>query len=217
MSERAKAQQDAIELVLRQWDRAEDLQQTAARLDADRSQLAAQIASQKSMLDERRREVLGELTAEFQATVASFGIPSGQSASIDPNSYLPMLGGRRFDEVSSAGGIATATQVAYWLTLLTVATRYRETQCPAFLLIDSPRLALNTAEDIARQMYRRFVTQVDANPGRLQFIVADNGLPKEYSRGFAEINFSYDQPTIATVQHPGPAQVKPLSSSLQSS
>jgi hypothetical protein len=208
--ERSKAQQDAMERVLRQWDRAEDLQQTAASLDASRSQLAAQIAAHKSELDERRREILGELTTEFQATVAFFGIPNGQSASIDPTSYLPMLAGRRFDKVGLAGGIATATQVAYWLTLLTVATRYRDTQYPAFLLIDSPRLALNTAEDIASQMYRRFVRQVDANSGRLQFIVADNGLPKEYGRQFAEIDFSYDQPTIATVEHPGPAKVKLL-------
>jgi hypothetical protein len=47
-------------------------------------------------------------------------------------------------------------------------------------------------------MYRRFVTQVDANRDQLQFIVADNGLPKEYGREFTEIDFSYEQPTIAT-------------------
>ena len=89
-----------------------------------------------------------------------------------------MLGGRRFDQVSSAGGIATATQIAYWLTLVTVATRRRDTLYPAFLLIDSPRLALNTAEDIANQMYRRFVTQVDVVSGHSECGIARQRTPR---------------------------------------
>lgn len=208
--ERAGATQQSIERVLRQWDRAEDLHRAAAELGAERSRMEADIAAQSATLDERRREVLEELNAEFQATVAAFGIPGGQDASIHPTNYLPMLGGRKFSAVSSAGGIATATQVAYWLTLVTVATRRQDTLYPAFLLIDSPRLALNTAEDIASHMYRRFVTQVSVVPGRLQFIVADNQLPAAYKREFTEFAFSYDRPTIGTVEHPGPARVQPL-------
>jgi hypothetical protein len=121
-----------------------------------------------------------------------------------------MLGGRPFSQVSSAGGIATATQVAYWLTLVTVATRRQDTLYPAFLLIDTPRLALSTSEDIAGQMYRRFVTQVSVVPGRVQFIVADNQLPADYLREFTELRFSYERPTINTVPHPGPARVELL-------
>jgi hypothetical protein len=211
--ERARAAQQSIERVLRQWDRAEDLQRAAAELGAERSRLEADIATQTAELDDRRREILEELNAEFQATVAAFGIPGGQAASIHPTNYLPMLGGRNFSEVSSAGGIATATQVAYWLTLVTVATRRQDTLYPAFLLIDSPRLALSTAEDIASQMYRRFVTQVSVVPGRVQFIVADNQLPAAYGREFTEFTFSYAQPTIGTVEHPGPARVERLTAS----
>jgi hypothetical protein len=208
--ERARAQQHALERVLRQWDRAEDLQGAAASLTRERSGIEGRIVSMTAELEDRKREVLLELTTEFQATVSAFGIPGGQSATIDSTTYLPMLGGRRFDQVSSAGGIATATQVAYWLTLVTVATRRRDTLYPAFLLIDSPRLALSTAEDISGQMYRRFVTQVDVRPGRLQFIIADNELPSAFGRDFTEISFSYAQPTIGTVKHPGPARVKLL-------
>lgn len=208
--ERARAQQQTLEQVLRQWDRADDLARAAATLASSRSAMETDIAGRVAELDTRRREVIGELSAEFQATVSAFGIPGGQAASISATTYLPMLDGRRFDQVSSAGGIATATQVAYWLSLITVATRRRDTLYPAFLLIDSPRLALNTAEDIAEQMYRRFVTQVTVLPGRIQFVVADNELPTTYGREFAELTFSYDRPTISTVEHPGPATVELL-------
>jgi hypothetical protein len=34
----------------------------------------------------------------------------------------------------------------------------------------TPGLTLNTAKDIASQMYRRFVTRVGVLPGRVQFI-----------------------------------------------
>lgn len=58
-------------------------------------------------------------------------------------------------------------------------------------------------------MYNRFATQVAVVKGRLQFIVADNKLTKDLVNEFTELNFSYDNPTIGTIRHPGPA-VKPL-------
>ena len=85
-----------------------------------------------------------------------------------------------------------------------------DTPYPAFLMIDSPRLALNTAESLAAALYRRIVTQSDANQGKVQFIVADNELPDEYRRGFSEIVFDYDQPTVSTIHHPGRNAVEPL-------
>jgi hypothetical protein len=111
--------------------------------------------------------------------------------------------------VSAAGGIITATQVAYWISLITVAARQRDTRYPAFLLLDSPRLALNAEDDIAGQMYRRFATQVDVSPGRLQFIVADNELPAGLGDRFKKLEFSYESPTVSTIVHPGPAAVEP--------
>lgn len=206
--ERAVVQEAALEQVLRQWDRAEDLRSDAERIDRARGELETEIRSREAQEANRRQEVLGELAEEFQSTVRAFGIPIGQQARINPETYLPELGGRRFDRVSSAGGIATATQVAYWMSLVAVAARRRDTKYPGFLMIDSPRLALNTAEEMAAQMYRRFVAQVGAAPGRLQFIIADNELPKEYGREFTEVVFSYDSPTVPTVEHPGLSNVK---------
>jgi len=206
----ARSEQASMEAVLRQWDRADDLRAVADQTEARRNSLVSLVGAAESALHARGSELIAELDAEFLSTVVAFGIPSIEVASIDPESYLPMLNGQPFDEVSLAGGIITATQVAYWLTLVTVATRRGDTQVPAFLLLDSPRLALNTAEDIATQMYRRFVTQVAVIPGRLQFIVADNQLPPEYGKEFAELDFSYERPTVETITHPGPAQVQTL-------
>ncbi|WP_310962423.1 AAA family ATPase [Nocardioides terrisoli] len=207
---RAKAQQEHLEEVLQRWDRASDLQTVAETLESQRSALKTAIGAAKSALDERRRSVLSQLTDEFATTVAAFRIPASQGATIDPKTYLPLLDGQPFNQVSSAGGIATATQVAYWMSLVAVAIRLNDTAYPAFLMIDSPRLAVSSTEDISGQMYSRFVTQVGVVPNRLQFIVADNEMPKDYVRRFTEFKFSYEDPTISTVEHPGPADVVPL-------
>lgn len=207
---RAKAQQEHLEEVLQRWDRANDLELAAEDLERQRSALKTSIGAAKSALEQRRLDVMNQLTEEFASTVADFRIPAGQGATIDRKTYLPLLDGVPFNQVSSAGGIATATQVAYWMSLVAVATRLNDTPYPAFLMIDSPRLAVSSTEDISGQMYSRFVTQVGVVGGRLQFIVADNEMPKDYVREFTEFKFSYDDPTINTVDHPGPAEVDPL-------
>jgi len=206
--ERAVVEGLALDQVLRQWDRAEDLRTAADRIEKERGDLQARIRSQEAQDATRRAEVMAELDAEFQATVQAFGIPAGQQATISGESYLPEFGGRRFDKVSLAGGIATATQVAYWMSLIAVAARRRDTKYPGFLMIDSPRLAFGNAEAMATQMYRRFGAQVGAAPGRLQFIIADNELPEAYGRDFTEVVFSIEEPTVPTIPHPGPANVE---------
>lgn len=207
---RAKTQQEHLENVLRQWDRADDIEERAQSLSRERSELKKRIDNATRDLEARRDSVMGQLNTEFKATVAAFRIPAGQGASIDPKSYLPLLDGRPFNEVSSAGGIATATQVAYWMSLLAVAVRMNDTSYPGFLMIDSPRLAVSSSEDISGQMYSRFVTQVGVVEGRLQFVIADNEMPSSYVREFTEFKFSYDDPTVSTVPHPGPAAVTPI-------
>lgn len=210
--ERTRAAQEYLEQVLRQWDRAEDLAAAAEELGARRARLQAELRTMEKDLENRKSEIFADLDTEFRITVTDFGIPSIETASISPETYLPVLNGLPFTEVSSGGGIITAAQVAYWISLVTVAARRRDTYLPAFLLLDTPRLALNADDDIAGQMYRRFVTQTGVTPGRLQFIVAENDLPAGLDRVFAELDFSYGSPTIPTVEHPGPAQVQPLAS-----
>jgi hypothetical protein len=211
----ARAQQQQLELVLRQWDRVNDLVAAEDQLRTDREQLKAAVARAEEVLDARRREILDSLNEEFQSAVNTLGIPGVEQASIHPTTYLPLLNGQPFVAFSRGGGIITATQVAYWTTLLTVALRRRDTAYPAFLLIDSPRLALNTAEGLSAALYRRMVTQSDIGRRRLQIIVADNELPAEYRREYAEIDFTYDHPTVSTVRHPGPAAVKTIGEPMQ--
>lgn len=209
----AAAEQQALDQVLRQWDRAEDLAATAENLATRRASLQSELRTAESNLSRRKSELFAELDAEFHSTVSDFGIPSIETATISPDTYLPILNDRPFTEVSAGGGIITATQVAYWISLVTVAARRRDTHFPAFLLLDSPRLALNAEDDIAGQMYRRFATQVAVTPGRLQFIVVDNEPPSSIdTRIFDELAFSYEVPTISTIQHPGPASVETLQS-----
>jgi hypothetical protein len=202
--------QRSMDQVLQQWDRAEDLVTNAEELKRRRSFLQLELRRMEDELTRRKDDLFSDLDAEFQTTVRDFGIPSIETAKISPDTYLPLLNGRPFSDVSAGGGIITATQVAYWLTLVTVAARRRDTYMPAFLLVDSPRLALNAEDDIAAQMYRRFATQVAVTPGRLQFLIADNQLPTDLVSRATEIDFSYGSPTVRTIAHPGPAQVRTL-------
>jgi len=206
----ARVQQRQLELVLRQWDRVNDLSGAVDELRAQQTRLRATQLRAEEALADRRTTILDDLDAEFNTTVLTIGVPGVRKASINRSSYIPMLDGKPFSEVSRGGGIVTATQVAYWVSLLTVAIRQRDTKYPAFLLIDSPRLALNNAEALSRALYSRLVTQVDVMRGRLQVIIADNEIPPEYRRDYAEIDFSYENPTISTVAHPGPAAVSPI-------
>jgi hypothetical protein len=206
----ARARQQQLELVLRQWDRADDIGAAADRLRAERESLRAELASAEANLNSRRVEILADLTAEFQDTVTALGIPGVQTATIHPTNYLPLLNGRPFATFSRGGGIITAAQVAYWTSLLAVALRHGDTRYPALLIIDSPRLALNAAEDLSAALYRRLVTMADASPGQVQFLIADNQLPADYRRDKAQIDFTYDMPTVSPVRHPGPANVQPI-------
>ena len=205
---RARASQERLEVILRQWDRADDLGAHAARLRADREAKRSQIAWEVEELEARRIEVLSALSEEFQEAVRTLGVPGVERAEIHPTNYLPLLNGQPFTSFSPAGGIITATQVAYWTSFLNVALRRRDTLYPAFLLIDSPRLALNSDDALSSALYRRLVTQADANRQRVQIIVADNELPARYRRDYAEIDFTYARPTVNTVPHPGPAEVE---------
>jgi hypothetical protein len=206
----ARARQKELELVLRQWDRADDIGTSAERLRAERERLRSAIASAQTTLDDRRSEILTSLNEEFQETVRALGIPGVQTATIHPSNYLPLLNDRPFADFSSGGGIITAVQVAYWTSLLAVALRYGDTAYPALLIIDSPRMALNEQEALPAALYRRLVTQADASPGQVQFIIADNQLPARYRRDYDEIDFTYESPTVSTVHHPGPDAVKTI-------
>ncbi|MEU8023677.1 hypothetical protein AB0B88_15825 [Micromonospora haikouensis] len=206
----ARARQRELETILRQWDRVDDLAATERRLSADRDRVRADIARREAILKERRQVILDELNAEFARAMRSIGVPSIETATIHPTNYLPLLNGKPFQRASKGGGIITATQIAYWTSILYVVVSRGDTDFPSFLLIDSPRMALNAATDISAALYQRLATVAAARPGKLQLIVADNQLPETVQREFAEIDFDYDHPTVSTIRHPGPSAVKTM-------
>lgn len=210
----ARARQRQLEIVLHQWDRADDLGRHARELRVERQGIAARIAESEAALATRRQEILDDVGAEFEQMVRTLGVPGVETASIHPTNYLPLLNSTPFASFSQAGGIKTASQVAYWLSLLTVALRRGDTFYPAFMILDSPRLALPEESSLSAALYRRMVTVVDAARERLQLVVADNELPTLYRKQYDQIDFTYARPTISTIHHPGRIAVRTISETL---
>ncbi|WEH27640.1 AAA family ATPase [Streptomyces sp. AM 3-1-1] len=206
----SRVAQKHFENVLQQWDRVADLANVEDELRKKYERTVREIEQKDSQLQERRRYIVGEISKEFNRVVSDLQIPGVKEASIHETNYLPLLNGKPFKQFSRGGGIVTATQVAYWTALLAVALRERDVPYPTFLLLDSPRLALNEEQDLTSGLYRRLVTLAEANFGRVQIIVADHALPTAYRKEYAEIAFSYAKPTISSVKHPGKGGVKPL-------
>ncbi|MFC4859309.1 AAA family ATPase [Actinophytocola glycyrrhizae] len=207
----ARSDQQRWEAILQQWDAVADLARHVENLTAERERLLARIELAQQTLETRRGAVIEELSAEFAETVRAIGIPGVQTASIHPTRYLPVINGDVFSRNSQlGGGLTTATQIAYWCTLIAVAMRTPDAPYPMFLLIDSPRLALNEDTTLSPAMYRRLTTLAGTMPGRLQVIIADNELPPAYRASYAEVDFDYDNPTIPTITHPGPTAVSTI-------
>jgi hypothetical protein len=208
----ARARQQQLDQVLRQWDRADDIGAAVKKLRAESQEKRAEADRAEENLRARKDEVIAELSAEFQSTVIALGIPGVETATIHPTNYLPLLNGEPYQTFSKGGGIITAVQVAYWISLLAVALRRGDTYYPTLLIIDTPQLALNSQEQITVPLYQRLVNQADASRGQVQFIIADNQLPIDYKRGYAQKDFGYDHTTVSTIPHPGPAAVQPINS-----
>ncbi|MBL1120208.1 AAA family ATPase [Streptomyces sp. 110] len=206
----ARTAQKHFENVLQQWDRVSDLARSEEELRKRYERLFREIEQKEARLKERRTHTVRQISEEFNRVVSDLQIPGVEEASIHETNYLPLLNGKPFRQFSRGGGIVTATQVAYWTALIAVALRERDVPYPTFLLIDSPRLALNEEQDLTSGLYRRLVTLAEANAGRVQIIIADHALPSAYRKDYAEIDFSYKKPTISSIKHPGKGSVKPL-------
>lgn len=218
----ARAAQQQMEGTLRQWDRLQDIELVARGLRSEREDAKAALRRMEDALAERREQILTDLSEEYERTVALLGVPGITAASISPTTYLPVINGAPWSDYGPrGGGIVTALQVAYWTTLLAVAQKHSWTSYPAFLLIDSPRQAVNDSEALSEALYRRLVALADANKefalagvrrARVQLIIADNNLPAAYRADYEQMDFSIARPTVSTVRHPGPSKVKTLGS-----
>ncbi|BCJ76970.1 hypothetical protein CS0771_65140 [Catellatospora sp. IY07-71] len=129
------------------------------------------------------RQYLAEFEDAFRYELSQLNIPgvNVQMASIDPEDFLPRIGGARFEEVqASGGGVTTAIRVAYNLALLRAAIDHPDILLPSLLIIDSPQNAIGRNESdvrLSQRIYERLYSITNVAGDRLQIIVADNELP----------------------------------------
>ncbi|MBB5810955.1 AAA family ATPase [Streptomyces collinus] len=208
----ARTRQESFEVALQQWDRVEDIAGQVRQLRSEQDRLKASIATRKAALAIHRNSVCNRIEEEFRETVTNLNIATVESAGFDRENYLPIINGKVFTKtLMSGGGSMTATQIAYWVSLVTVA-REMDTRYPSMLIIDGPRLALNTATETCAAIYKRLLKGVAEDPGAVQFLVSDNELPDDYEGDFARVEFDYENPTVATIRHPGEGQVEVIAS-----
>ncbi|MET8083945.1 hypothetical protein [Micromonospora sp. NPDC005237] len=196
----------ALEERLRYWDRASDISRVVRRARDVRNSLKDAAAGRESLIELAKKELLAALTEEYARTLSNFGVPGVGSVRIDGRTYLPYVNGERFDKIST-GGLRTALVVAYWVTLISVALRDPTSNMPACLVLDSPRKSIGAGEALAANLYRQLDILAETYKGRVQIIVADNGVPAEYAKRWQRLSFSYQEPVVRSVKHPGPAEV----------
>lgn len=205
------AQIDAITQLREFWARVRVIEKRIVDLKAERRNLNRSIKERSAQLSERRN-LVRLLSGEFSELVQALDIPWVNSASIDPDSFLPVLNGGPFEELqASGGGIATAVNVAYSLSILAFGLNRNDVLTPSCSIIDSPRKAFGANESdrrLGERIYRRFETLGGVQPDKVQLIVADNDAAPIIGRSFGTIRFDYDNPMVPGVVHPGPERIR---------
>jgi hypothetical protein len=194
-----------------------ELERRRAALEALRKRQATVEAKLEAVQAEREQAMtrVAELSDAFDEILREFHLPWYEPSRIDHATYLPMVGGKRLEELSS-GGMKTLVNDAYYLAGFSFALRApQETLLPLLMLIDTPRKNFgsnpddrHTSERIYRWMRR---LQDTYGAGAFQLIVADNDIPVEAEQ-FNVKSFSYEQPLIEDLRHPGPDAVQTLGS-----
>ncbi len=168
---------------LQLFDRAEKRRKRAGALRSEISELEEQLAEARSLTS----QVLGRfesLEARFDELLRRFNAPefptSEHGGRIDRQSLLPIVGGRRFDELSSQG-LKVLVNVAYALAHQLTAIEL-ELPLPNLLLIDGLTSNLgHEGEDRDRVLGMYSVlSEISHESGdKLQIVVADNDVPPE--------------------------------------
>lgn len=202
---RLRQSQEALTVQNELWRRQELVQERMEGLESEISDYDRELRSAEGQV-EASAERLRELSGVFDDIVRTLDMPwYSEPARIDPDSYLPIVNGVTFEELSS-GGMKMMTNVAYHLALLTHGLAQRDTRIPTLLIIDSPRKNLGaTPEDLehSRRFYRWIEGLVTAYTQDFQLIIADNDPPPDDVRVSAEIPVSHANPVVPGLEHPG--------------
>lgn len=159
--------------------RREEMQ---AEFDAQASRQGTEAEERIRLLEERFAEMLRRLEVPRFST--------SPSAAIDRRTFLPVVDGRKFSELSSQGlqvVVNVAHALAHHLTALDLGL-----PLPGFLIIDGPtsNIGHEGADlELARSVYR-VLTELAAERGEdFQIVVADNDVP-DFAQPFVRQEFT---------------------------
>ncbi|MFE0374173.1 AAA family ATPase [Streptomyces inhibens] len=202
---RLEAKLEQLEASSARWSNYSSTLEEAAAAASEAALVEAAEAELQLTLTGNRARV-SELSRVFNATVRDLRLPWYQSAGIDPDSYMPVVNGEQFEDLSVGGARKTIVNLAYHLANLQYAILHDDVAYPTLLIVDSPRKNVGqTAEDVAVswQTYLAFMRLQSEHGGAFQVIVADNSIPRELPFEYSELHFTYDAPVVPGVPHPG--------------
>ena len=206
---RAEGEEQRLRGSLSQWDARSTIKQAVDKAESQLAETADALAQERARV-ERQRELVAEFSETFDEIVRDLELAWYDGSRIDLKTFMPIVNASDYDSLS--GGQRTVVSVAYHLALLTVGLVHRsELSLPSLLILDTPSkyLGAKDAAQVTRD-YRRISALVDAHPGRLQVIVADNDPPPAGVRASSVIELSYEEPLVPGMEHPGPDQVEPI-------
>ena len=218
--ELARARLRGIERDRDLWSKYEDMVAQTTSLQEEIDKCDSDAARLIQTLRENRFR-LAEFGTIFDNEVRGLGLVGHQNSGIDEKSYLPVINGDTFDDLSVSGARKTLANVSYYLANLSMALNDSEILMPSAILLDSPRTSLgNTAGDVNAgwRLYYRMHVLALASPD-CQLIVADNGLPeipqnirRSFLRATNIIELTYEQPLLRDIGHPGRENVETVGS-----
>jgi len=178
VTEGLRRQLEAIDQRIATWRVLEKHEEAIVRLKTRKRELDDRIKDLEGQL-ESRTERLEEISRFFAQEVDLIGVEVNGRPTINPRTYLPMIGGTDLEELqASGGGSTTAINVAFSLALFNYAVQNPDVLLPNLLILDSPRKGIGRTEredqELADRVYRRLRTLAQALAGRGQIIVADN-------------------------------------------
>lgn len=207
---RLAAQLDDFGRIGRLWDEYGAVESRIRELDRRLEDIGARMEEARAGLNDGVERV-ATLATLFAEILEQFQLPWLETATIDLQTYLPIVNGRSFEELSS-GGMKTLVNDAYHLASLRYALAYADSLLPLIQVIDSPRKNLGSGPEdrvLSTNLYRRIRALQDAFGDTFQIIIADNDVP-EIAAGFPSIELSYEEPSIPFQVHPGPDQVETI-------
>lgn len=172
------------------------------KLDARAADLADLREQERALVDELERSAeespavahrLHHLDATFESLLDRFNAPRFQGpggARIDRRTYLPVIDGRRFDDLSSQG-LAVLVNVAHALAHQ-ITNIELDLMLPNILLIDGLTGNLgHEGRDLERVqgVYNVLAELSEERGNRLQIVIADNDVP-HYVSSFVTLNLS---------------------------